>query len=193
MEELEVKLEKAVAESNDVLTICIAEKMIGNTKNSKVLLHYASALKKQRRYDEAIKVFEKLLENCSEKCKPWLLHDLAEIESEKGKFKKALKIWLEAHQLNPKEATFLIFASTMAFRLGKFKKAEKLARMAANCQDGCIDEAFYNLGVYLTVQLAYKKALKCYEKAIEISPEYKDAIKRRDDLLETLKFEKENN
>jgi len=55
-------------------------------------------------------------------------------------------------------------------------------RRALQCPEGCLDEAYFNLGGYLLRQGNYEEARDCYLKALEIDPEYTLAIKRLADV-----------
>ena len=52
---------------------------------------------------------------------------------------------------------------------------------------GCIDEAYFNLGGYLLSLKRYSEAKECYQKAIELDPDYDIAYKRLADVNRTLR------
>ena len=54
-------------------------------------------------------------------------------------------------------------------------EAEHVHRKATICEKGCIDEAYHNLGLVLRGQGKLEEALQCFEKAIAIDPDYKEA------------------
>ena len=99
-----------------------------------------------------------------------------------GDFSRSEELHLEAHALDPDDATYLIYAGSVAFKRGDIHRAEELARKAASCSEGCIDEALFNLGGYLLAQKRYDEARDCYLRALEIDPDYSIARKRLADV-----------
>lgn len=94
---------------------------------------------------------------------------------------------MQAHQLDPDDATYLIYAASAAFRRGDIERAESLARQATGCTDGSIDEAWFNLGGYLLSAKRYSEAADCYRRALEIDPDYDIAHERLRDVELILK------
>jgi tetratricopeptide (TPR) repeat protein len=100
----------------------------------------------------------------------------------KGDFLGAEDLFMQAHKLNPDDATYLIYAGSVAFRRGDIDRAQKLAGQATDCSKGCIDEAWFNLGGYLLSAKRYRDAADCYRKALEIDPDYGIAQDRLEDV-----------
>jgi tetratricopeptide (TPR) repeat protein len=63
-----------------------------------------------------------------------------------GHFSAAEEMFMRAHELDPDDATYLIYAGSAAFAKGDIDRAVSLARRAVECSEGCIDEAYFNLG-----------------------------------------------
>ena len=99
-----------------------------------------------------------------------------------GDFVGAEELFMKAHELVPDDATYLIYAGSVAFRRGDINRAEALVRQATGCSDGCIDEAWFNLGGYLLSAKRYRDAADCYRRAIVIDPEYDIARERLSDV-----------
>jgi tetratricopeptide (TPR) repeat protein len=100
----------------------------------------------------------------------------------KGDFLNAERLFMEAHRLDTKDATYLIYAGAVAFRAGDIDRAQKLASQATDCTEGCVDEAWFNLGGYLLSDKRYHDAADCYRKALEIDPDYQIARERLEDI-----------
>lgn len=58
---------------------------------------------------------------------------------------------------------------------GRLRDAERVHRSATQCLEGCIDEAFYNLGLVLRAQERYQEAAECFREAIRRDPKYRIA------------------
>ena len=100
----------------------------------------------------------------------------------KGDFLNAERLFMEAHHLDPQDATYLVYAGSVAFRRGDVVRAQKLVSQATDCKEGCVDEAWFNLGGYLLSEKRYDDAADCYRKALEIDPDYQLAKERLEDL-----------
>jgi len=99
-----------------------------------------------------------------------------------GDFHAAERMFMQAHDLDPDDATYLIYAGGVAFQRGDIDRAQKLTGQATHCSEGCIDEAWFNLGGYLLSAERYREAADCYRKALEIDPEYEIARVRLKDV-----------
>jgi tetratricopeptide (TPR) repeat protein len=104
-----------------------------------------------------------------------------------GDFAGAEELYMQAHELDPDDATYLIYAGSAAFRRGDIARATALARRATDCSDGCIEEAWFNLGGYLLSDQGYSEAANCYRRALHIDPNYDLARKRLSDVELILK------
>jgi tetratricopeptide (TPR) repeat protein len=118
----------------------------------------------------------------------WLLCNMGRIYEDSGYFHKALEWFKKAHEQNNSEATFLIYQGIIFLRTEKFDEAAEILDKATNCKEGCIEEAFYNLGVARIAQRNYQEAQKCFEKALEIDPKYKEAKQQLKDVKKVLKI-----
>ncbi|HEU0039702.1 MAG TPA: tetratricopeptide repeat protein, partial [Verrucomicrobiae bacterium] len=61
-------------------------------------------------------------------------------------------------------------------------------RSALKCSEGCIEEAYFNLGGVLLAHRRYEEAIECYRKALNIDPKYGIAKKRLRDAELALRF-----
>ena len=99
----------------------------------------------------------------------------------KGELKQAAFWYRKALGRNPKDATWHIFLASNAFKRGLLKQAERYYRRALKCSEGCLEEAYFNLGGILLGRRNYSEAIKCYEEALKIDLKYKIAKERLDD------------
>jgi tetratricopeptide (TPR) repeat protein len=153
-------------------------------------LMYGFALYRTDRFKEAKKALirtMKLTEESDDNLS-WLFCRMGQSYEGSGKFNKAIEWYKKAHNLNPSEATFLIYQGVLSLRLGKYDEAAQILIKATNCSEGCIDEAFYNLGVVRIAQKRYNEALTCFEKTLEIDPKYKEAKQQLKDMKKVLEI-----
>jgi tetratricopeptide (TPR) repeat protein len=95
---------------------------------------------------------------------------------------EAEQLFLRAHALKPKDATYLIFAANSAWQRGDLKRAEALFKRALSKKDGAIEEAHFNLGGILLAKRRYREAAQHYRRALELDPYYTIAQKRLEDV-----------
>jgi tetratricopeptide (TPR) repeat protein len=106
---------------------------------------------------------------------------MGEIYKGKGDFKKAAFWYRKALKQKPQDATYYIYLGDNAFKYGLFKQAKNYFRSALRCSEGCLDEAYFNLGGILLGERNYSEAVKCYEHALKIDPKNKTTKERLDD------------
>ena len=138
------------------------------------LIRYACALIELALYDEAASVLDHAEAVVPDEQKHLVFAQHGHRLEHMGDFSSAEKQHLKAHACDPDDATYLIYAGSVAFRRGDVHRAEQLARQALECSEGCLDEAHFNLGGYLLVQRRYTEARDCYLRALEIDPNYLD-------------------
>lgn len=188
---LRERLKEADRQDQIILAICLAERLLAEGDSAGWIFEiYAINLIGIGRYADAEAALAKAEQLVPEKRIPWVIHRRAHLEKRRGNLQSALDLWKEAHSKLPEEATFPIYAASVAFRLGRLAEAEELARIGTKCPKGFPDEAWYNLGGYLAAQQRYEEALTCYERAIELDPAYEIAIGRRKELLEAFPKER---
>ena len=155
---------------------------------------YGLALYKTDRLKAAKKALQKAIELLDDTNKAerlsWLFCRMGHIYESSGNLRIALEWHEKVHLANPKEATFLIFQGRVFLRKERFDEASKIFQKATKCKEGCIDEAFYNLGVTYLIQRNYRKAKLYFQKAKKIDPKYKEAKQQLKDVNNLLKIRK---
>ena len=146
------------------------------------LLRYARALIELALYDKAASVLDHAWQVVSEDKRHLFLAQRGHLLECMGDLEEFEAMYLEAHAFDPDDATYLIYAGSVAFRRGDLDRAKELARKAMTCPEGCVDEAYFNLGGYLLTQGNYQEARDCYRKALEIDPDYAMAKTRLADV-----------
>ncbi len=141
------------------------------------------------RYQEAKAAIDHAERVCPPKAMKWVLGRKGHLSEGLGDFDASIRHHLAAHELDPDEATFLIFAGSVAFKAGDTDRAIDFTTRATRCPKGCIDEAYFNLGGYLLAVRRYSEARDCYLKALEIDPNYRIAKTRLEDVSRILALE----
>jgi tetratricopeptide (TPR) repeat protein len=61
-------------------------------------------------------------------------------------------------------------------------------RVAIACPEGCIDEAYFNLGLVLRSRERFEDAAECFREAIRLDPEYRAARRALFDVEHCIKL-----
>jgi tetratricopeptide (TPR) repeat protein len=100
----------------------------------------------------------------------------------RGQFAEAEASYLQAHESDPDDATYLIYAGSAAADQGEIERSLAHYTKATSCREGCLDEAHFNRGGKLLALKRYPEAIDAYQTALRIDPDYDLAKKRLKDL-----------
>ncbi|HRH41520.1 MAG TPA: tetratricopeptide repeat protein [Pyrinomonadaceae bacterium] len=186
------RLKELQSFANKGLNACVielAEKyLIDFPKSGIAWFIYYEALRNLCNFEEAENALIKAIEFIQnpEENLSWLYLQMGELFEDSGKFLKAIEWFQKAHEANQNEATPLIYQGRMLLRTKKYNEAAETFLKATKCNDGCIDEAFYNLGVVCIAQRKYEEAKIYFKKALEIDPKYKEPKQQLKDVTQIL-------
>ncbi|MFA6564542.1 MAG: tetratricopeptide repeat protein [Verrucomicrobiia bacterium] len=127
------------------------------------------------RYDDALLALRRALRLCPPEKRHLVQGHLGHLYRKKGEFRRAEAWYRKALAGDPRDATWHIFLGALLTDSGRLKEAEAIYRKATRCPEGCIDEAYLNLGLVLKVQQHYAEARACFKKALKVTPTYKEA------------------
>lgn len=151
-------------------------------KHGLAWLYYGMAQIDLARYAPAEKAIKRAISMCPQKALPIAYSRMGHLFQAKDDFKQASLWYRKAVNQKPHDATYHIFLADSAFKCGRLKQAETYFRRALKCSEGCLEEAYFNLGGILLGRRKYSEAVDCYEKALKIDPKYKIAKARLDDV-----------
>jgi tetratricopeptide (TPR) repeat protein len=150
-------------------------------KHGSAWLRYGMALVQLAQYAEAERAIRQAITLCPQKALAIAYAQMGHLVQAKGDFKQAAIWYRKAVMHRPNDATFHIFLGSNAFKRGLHKESEAHYRRALECSEGCLEEAYFNLGGILLGKRKYSEAIECYEEALKIDPKYKIAKERLDD------------
>jgi tetratricopeptide (TPR) repeat protein len=153
-----------------------------------VRLYYGVALYELARYEEAKRALSQVIKECDPEHLAYLYSQMGHLHKKKGEFQKAAEWYRKAVKTEGREAGYLIFLGAVLALDGKLSEAEACHRQATKCKTGDFSEAYLNLGYVLRAQEKYKKALTCFEKALELDPKYKEAKQASKDIKKVLEL-----
>jgi len=151
-------------------------------------LCYGVSLCEVSRYTEALAA----LRRAARLCPPNKLHlvqsHFGHLYQRKGNYRCAENWFRKAIASCPQDAGAYIYLGGLFALEGRLREAEAIHRRATRCEDGCIDEAFFNLGLVLRAQERYPEAVSCFQRALEIDPKYKPAKKALSDVVHVIEL-----
>ena len=179
-----LRMLEAADEADQVaFTRHLCEKVLDSEPDhSPTLIRYACCLIEIALYDQASSVLEHAEAVVPDGHRHLVFAQRGHRLEHMGDYSDSEEQHLMAHELDPNDATYLIYAASVAFRRGDIQRAEDLALKAVDCPEGCIDEAHFNLGGYLLAHKRYEEARDCYLKALEIDSDYSIAKDRLSDV-----------
>lgn len=147
------------------------------------------ALVELARYEEAEQAFAKALEFCPAEKRQVPLSHMGHLFREAGDYDQAAEWYRKAIDADPGDATYHIFLGAVLAKQGRFHEAESEHRAAIGCPEGCIDEAYLNLGFVLRARERFEEAAECFREAIRLDPEYRAARRALRDVERCMEFE----
>jgi tetratricopeptide (TPR) repeat protein len=138
------------------------------------------------RYSDALSALRRGLRLCPPGKRHVVYAQFGHLYRQKGEFRRAEVWYRKALAGDPEDATWHIFLGALLAVSGRLKEAEAAHREATRCSEGCIDEAFFNLGLVIRAQGRYKEAQACFQKALKLSPNDKEARLHLNDMEQVL-------
>lgn len=146
------------------------------------LLIYARNLISLGLYTEALSALEQAEKVVPPERRHLVLAQRGHLLEAQGQLEPAEERFMEAHGLEPDDATYLIYAGCAAARQGDIERALDLYTRACGCKEGCLDEAHFDRGGKLLALKRYEEAAAAYREALRLDPHYEIAKKRLDDV-----------
>jgi tetratricopeptide (TPR) repeat protein len=150
------------------------------------LMIYGSALASVARHDEALAVFEHVLQVAPPESYRRIYQEIGHIHRARGEPREAEVAYRRASAYAPLDASPYIYLGGMLAGLGRLSEAEELHRSATRCVEGCIDEAWLNLGFVLRAQGRYFEALECFRRVLALEADDATAAAAVVDLEQVL-------
>ncbi len=162
--------------------------LAAHPKSWLVLFYHARSLYEMARYTESLAVLRRAARLCPPKMLCWIYSHFGHIHKKRGAFRFAEHWYRRAIEHSPSEAGLHTFLGALLASAGRLQEAEAVHRRATRCKQGCIDEAFLNLGLVLRALERYSDARKCFQRALDIDPKYKKARKEFTDVQHVIEL-----
>lgn len=169
--------------------IVIARAILNQTPDDALTwIRLGHSLSETAQYAKAEAALRKSLDLCEQSVAYVVFGELGHRFKLKGQFQVAAEWFQKAIDAKPDNADATIFLGSVLARDGKLLEAEAVHRSATQCDEGCIDEAYLNLGLILRALGRYSEARQCSERALELDPEYQEAQDGIDDVANVLQY-----
>ncbi len=177
----------AVDEGHPALVIELAKRYLDQFPETPwILLQYGSALQDVARYDEARAAYDRALAVMPTDEHARVFRQLGSWAQAQGQVPEAEEWYGRAIQALPDDATGYIYLGAMLAKAGRLQEAEAIHRRATGCTEGCIDEAYLNLGFVLRAQERYLEALEAFREAAARDPLDADVQLALEDMEQVL-------
>ena len=164
-------------------TVALAQRYLAaHPKDWFILYYFASSLYEMARYIESLAALRRTARLCPLKALPLVYARFGDLHRKRGAFRLAERWYRRAVEHSPSDATYRIFLGALLAVSGRLQEAEAVHRRATRCKEGCIDEAFHNLGLVLRALERYSDARKCFQRALQLDPKYKAAREALSDI-----------
>jgi tetratricopeptide (TPR) repeat protein len=140
------------------------------------------------RYDEAEQVIHAAIEGLSGETLYHGYQNLGHLYRQSGNYGEAEKWYRKAVELDPDNVGTQVFLGALLAQKGDLAGAEAVYREATRRANGAVDEAWLNLGLVLRAQERYEEALACFEKALELTPDYPEAKTGKVDMEKVIAY-----
>jgi tetratricopeptide (TPR) repeat protein len=181
------RLRVASDEGNPALTVELAKLYLAQFPDDAwALIYFGMALQDLARYEEARSAFNSALAVMPAENHERLYRQLGLLSQDESKFAEAEDWFRRAVEARPDDATAYIYLGAMLAKNGRLEEAERWHRRAVTCPDGCIDEAYLNLGYVLRAKEEYLEALECFRESLRRDPLYEAAQEALDDMEQVL-------
>jgi len=144
-------------------------------KQPDALLMMADSLEEMARYRESLAALDEIRRFAPPEKQHHVCWRLGSTYRNRGSFRLAAKWFQRAIELRPQNPGYRIFLGALIASRGGLRAAEVIHRRATRCKEGCVDEAFLNLGLVLRAQERYLEARKCFRRALVLDPKYREA------------------
>lgn len=149
--------------------------LIDDPENGVAWIYVVQALVEMARYEEAEQAFAKAIERFPIEKRNIPLGQMGHLFSKAGDYDQAAEWYRKAIDSRPGKASNYIYLGGLLAKQGRHHEAEEVLRRGTECAEGCIDEAYLNLGLVLRARERFEEAAEAFRQAIRLDPNYKDA------------------
>lgn len=156
-------------------TVLLAERYLASFPDDAFIwLYYGASLGQMSRFKEGVEALRRAARLFRKDSIQWAYSHLGQLYERKGNLRTAERWYRRAIEVKPSDASYCILIGVALANNGRLKKAEAAYRRAIRCKEGCLEEAFLNLGITLRNLGKHAEARRCLQHALGIDPKYKE-------------------
>lgn len=184
---------KRIAESSDdalpALTVARARDLLEDyPEDPTAWMFLGMALTELARYEEAEEALENAIVHCAPGAKWSMYSEMGHLHKARGDFRRAERYFRKAVAEAPDEATVYTFLGDILFYQGRLAESEGTFRKGTTCREGCMYEAYHNLGVALRAEDRLVEAAECFAHVLDLNPGYEPAMDALKDVRAAIAF-----
>jgi tetratricopeptide (TPR) repeat protein len=149
--------------------------LIDDPENGVAWVYVGQALVEMARYEEAEQAFAKAIEHFPIEKRNIPLGQMGHLFDEAGDYDQAADWYRKAIDSRPGKASNYIYLGGVLAKQGRHHEAEEVLRRGTECAEGCIDEAYLNLGFVLRARERFDEAAECFRQTIRLDPNDREA------------------
>jgi len=142
----------------------------------------------EKRYDEADKIFTKILE--IDPKQPDIWYNKGIVAAKLGRYDEAVLAYGRATDLKPGDSEAWYQKASSLYYLKRYGEAVDACNQSLALEPKN-PYAWYNLGIALTELKRYNESIRAYDKALAIKPDYSEAENNKGNVLSELGMYKE--
>ena len=182
------RLQAAWAANLPALTILRAKAFLRRDADCwPVWITLGSALLRMGRNDDAEEAFTRAMTICPDENIHLPTAQMGHLFEQRGNFPQAEAWYRKTIDAAPDRASGHVFLGAILGRQGRLDEAEMSHRNATRCTEGCIDEAYLNLGFVLRARERLVESAECFARSLELDPENRRAKRALRDVRIALK------
>jgi tetratricopeptide (TPR) repeat protein len=157
-------------------TVALVERFLETHPDSlRGWLDLGQSLGQLARYDEAEKAFLKVIELSGDGPCGAVYGEIGNLYRSKGDFGSAISWYQKQIDAEPAEAVGYLYLGNILMRQGDFEAAEAAFQASLACDDVCLEEAHFSLGLVNRSLGRLNQAKTYFEKAVELNSQFTQA------------------
>lgn len=183
------RLHKADKANLPALTAARARRLLADFPNfGQVWKILGSALIDLARYDEAEEALLRAIAVCPPN-RVWIPRsEIGRLHAVRGNIAEAEFWYRQAIDAAPERAEPRVDLGGLLAKAGRLAEAETVLHAAVWCREGCLDEAWLNLGLVLRALDRFDDSIECFETALKLNPNHRGAKRALRDVRQTLRL-----
>ena len=145
------------------------------------------ALRELARYDEAEQAFLKVIEISGDDSAAAIFGEIGNLHRAKGDFGAAISWYQKQIDVDPNDAIGYLYLGNILMRQGKFADSETAFKNALKCEQVCLDEVHYSLGLVYRCMGRLTEAKTHFEESIEWDDQFTEAKTALKDVKSAMK------